>query len=99
MQKIKPEQVSLFGDRVMIKADGEPERTASGLYLPPTDKDKEVPRTGTVISIGDDDSIKVKAGDRVMFGKYAGMDFEEEFGDKNIVVLRVGDIVGLLKKD
>jgi len=96
MAKVEIEKLSLFGDRVLILADAEEERTASGLYLPKKDKDAEPPRTGTVKAIGDEVET-LEVGDRVMFGKYAGQDFEETLGDKNLLIMRAPDVIGLIK--
>jgi chaperonin GroES len=59
-----------LGARVLIKPLEQENRTASGIILPETAKEK--PQTGLVVAIGDDESIKVKAGDKVLFPKYTG---------------------------
>jgi chaperonin GroES len=59
-----------LGTRVLIQPLEQENRTASGIILPETAKEK--PQTGLVIAIGDDESIKVKEGDKVLFPKYTG---------------------------
>ncbi|MCS7040715.1 MAG: co-chaperone GroES [Caldilineales bacterium] len=59
-----------LGARVLIRPLEQENRTASGIILPETAKEK--PQTGLVVAIGDDESIKVKEGDKVLFPKYSG---------------------------
>lgn len=59
-----------LGARVLIKPLEQENRTASGIILPETAKEK--PQTGLVVAIGDDEAIKVKEGDKVLFPKYSG---------------------------
>lgn len=67
--KIQP-----LGTRVLIRPLEQETKTSSGLYLPETAKEK--PQTGQVIAIGDDESIKVKPKDKVLFAKYSGTEFK-----------------------
>ncbi|MFZ5857337.1 MAG: co-chaperone GroES [Chloroflexota bacterium] len=67
--KIQP-----LGTRVLIRPLEQESKTSSGLYLPETAKEK--PQTGQVIAIGDDESIKVKPKDKVLFAKYTGTEFK-----------------------
>jgi len=67
-------QVRPLGDRVLIKLVEEQERTQSGIYIPDTAKDK--PQTGEVVAVGDGEDIKVKAGQRVLFAKFAGTEIK-----------------------
>ncbi len=69
--KIQP-----LGTRVLIRPLEQESKTSSGLYLPETAKEK--PQTGQVIAIGDDESIKVKPKDKVLFAKYTGAEFKME---------------------
>lgn len=94
--KLRPLQ-----DRVIVKQSEAEEKTASGIVLPDTAKEK--PTKGKVVSAGPgklDDSGKpmplgVKAGDTVFYGKYAGTDVEVN-GEK-FVILRESDILGILE--
>jgi chaperonin GroES len=67
-------KVQPLGSRVLIRPLEQETRTASGLLLPETAKEK--PQTGEVIAIGDDEEIKVKVGDKVLFAKYSGTEFK-----------------------
>ena len=66
--KIQP-----MGTRVLIKPLEQESKTTSGLLLPETAKEK--PKTGLVIAIGDDEEIKLKVNDKVLFAKYSGTEF------------------------
>ena len=66
--KIQP-----MGTRVLIKPLEQESKTTSGLLLPETAKEK--PQTGLVIAIGDDEEIKLKVNDKVLFAKYSGTEF------------------------
>jgi chaperonin GroES len=63
-----------LGARVLIKALEQEGRTSSGLYLPETAKEK--PQTGLVVAVGDDEDIKVKVDDKVLFAKYSGTEIK-----------------------
>lgn len=64
-----------LGARVLIRPTEEQTRTNSGIYIPETAKEK--PQTGEVAAIGDDeDEIKVKVGQKVLFPKYTGTEIK-----------------------
>ena len=94
--KLKP-----LADRVIVKQNAAEEKTASGILLP--DSAKEKPTKGKVISVGpgklDDKGkpmeLSVRAGDQVIYGKYSGTDVEVE-GEK-FVILRESDILGVVE--
>jgi chaperonin GroES len=65
-----------LGSRVLIRPLEQESKTASGLLLPETAKEK--PQTGEIMAIGDDEEIKLKVGDRVLFAKYSGTEFKYE---------------------
>src|ERR1041385_2347596 len=89
-------------DRIVVKRIEEgAEKTASGLFIP--DSAKEKPQEGAVISVGNgkrgDDGklipLDVKAGDRILFGKYSGSDIKidgEEF-----LIMREDEVLGVLE--
>ena len=93
--KIQP-----LSDRVIIKRIEEEEKTAGGIVIPDTAKEK--PQEGEVVAVGPgkwDDygkrmAMEVKKGDRVLFGKYAGSEIKID-GDAHIV-MREDDILGVL---
>ena len=95
--KIRPLQ-----DRVIVRRVKEEEKTKGGLYIPDTAKEKPV--EGTVLAVGngkilEDGSVRkldVKAGDRVLFGKYSGTEVKVE-GEEHLI-LREDDILGVIEK-
>jgi len=94
--KIRPLQ-----DRVIVRRVKEEEKTKGGLYIPDTAKEKPV--EGTVLAVGngkilEDGSVRkldVKAGDRVLFGKYSGTEVKVE-GEEHLI-LREDDILGVIE--
>ncbi len=82
-------------DRVIVKAAPAEEKTAGGIIIPDTAQEK--PMRGTVVAAGPgkkDEPMTVKAGDTVLYGKYAGQDIEVE-GDK-MLIMRESDILGII---
>lgn len=63
-----------LGTRVLIEPLEQESRTASGLLLPETAKEK--PQTGLVVAVGDDEEMKLKVNDKVLFAKYSGTEFK-----------------------
>ncbi len=92
--------VKPLGDRVFVKVSASEEKTAGGLYLPDTAKEK--PQVGEVISVGDgklkDDgsrmAMDVKVGDKVLYSKYAGTDIK--LGTDEYVLLSEKDILAVV---
>lgn len=90
-----------LSDRVLVKRVKSLEKTASGIYIPETAKEK--PAEGVILAVGpgklnDDGTIhalSVKVDDRVLFGKYAGTEIKVD-GDERII-LRQDDILGVLE--
>lgn len=86
-----------LGDRVVLKRESAESKTAGGIVLPDTAKDK--PQKGTVISIGDGHVTKdgkrkpltLKVGDRVIFSSYAGD--EIRIDDDEYLLLRESDVL------
>ncbi len=80
-------------NRVIVEAAPAETKTASGLYIPDTAQEK--PQRGTVISVSEKDedgkTPQLKAGDKIMFGKYSGT--EIALGDKNYLIMRESDIL------
>ena len=89
-------------DRVVVKQSDAEEKTAGGIILPDTAKEK--PQIGKVIAIGpgkllDDGKrakMSVKKNDEVIYGKYIGSDVEID--QEKYVVLRESDILGIIEK-
>jgi len=63
-----------LGSRVLIKPLEQESKTASGLLLPETVKEK--PQTGLVVAVGDDEEIKLEVNDKILFAKYSGSEFK-----------------------
>jgi chaperonin GroES len=88
--KIKP-----LADRVLVEPMQAEEKTASGIIIPDTAKEK--PQKGTVIAFGPgtkDEKMEVKAGDIVLYGKYAGT--EINVGGKDYLIMRQSDILAIV---
>jgi chaperonin GroES len=89
-----------LGDRVVIERDEAEAKTAGGIVLPDTAKDK--PTRGTVVSVGDGRlmnngnraPLQVKVGDKVLFSSYAGDTFK--LADRELVLMREEDILAVL---
>jgi chaperonin GroES len=94
--KIRPLQ-----DRVIVKRVAEEEKTKGGIIIPDTAKEK--PIEGEVIAVGPGKledgkrlELSIKAGDRVLFGKYAGT--EVKLDGVEHLILREDDILGVIEK-
>ncbi len=91
-----------LGDRVLVKPLEAEEKTKGGIVLPDTAKEK--PQEGKVIAVGsgkvlDDGSIKaleVKAGNKVLYGKYSGTEVTTKEGE-DYLIMREEDILAILK--
>ncbi len=81
-----------LGTRVLIRPLEQEAKTTSGLYLPETAKEK--PQTGEVVAIGDDESIKLKVKDKVLFAKYSGTEFK--FENVDYLLLESTDVLARL---
>jgi chaperonin GroES len=81
-----------LGTRVLIHPLEQEAKTTSGLYLPETAKEK--PQTGEVVAVGDDESIKLKVKDKVLFAKYSGTEFK--FENVDYLLLESNDILARL---
>lgn len=82
-------------DRVLIEPAAAETKTASGLYIPDTAKEK--PQKGTVIAVGSgkkDEPITVKVGDTVLYGKYSGTELQVD--GKDYLIMRESDIFAVV---
>ncbi len=88
-------------DRILVRRTAEEEKTAGGLYIPDTAKEK--PQKGEIIACGkgrvtEDGKIlplEVKVGDRVLFGKYSGTELKIE--GQEFLMMREEDILGIVQ--
>lgn len=93
-------RINPLNDRVIVKRVEEEQKTAGGIIIPDTAKEK--PQEGEVVAVGpgkrDDDgkriALEVKEGDRILFGKYAGTEIKID-GEEHIF-MREDDILGIL---
>ena len=88
--KIQP-----LADRVLIEPAAAETKTVGGIIIPDTAKEK--PLQGTVVAVGrgtKDEEMVLKAGDQVLYGKYAGTELEHE-GNKYLI-MRQSDVVAVL---
>ena len=84
-----------LADRVLIKPMEAEEKTASGIIIPDTAKEK--PQKGTVVAVGPgtkDEKMDVKAGDTVLYGKYSGTEIEMDNAD--YLIMRQSDILAII---
>lgn len=81
-----------LGSRVLVKPLEQESRTVSGILLPETAKEK--PQTGLVIAVGDDEAIRVKVNDKVLFAKYTGTEFKHNGVD--YLLMESNDILARL---
>src|SRR5438309_8937729 len=96
--KIRPLQ-----DRVIVKRVEEEEKTRGGIIIPDTAKEK--PQEGEVISVGPGardetgkvQALDVKAGDRILFGKWSGT--EVKLDGKDLLIMKESDILGVLEPE
>jgi chaperonin GroES len=90
-----------LNDRVLVKRLEEEDKTAGGLYIP--DSAKEKPTRGKVIAVGsgrsNDDGVRkpldVKAGNTILFGKYAGT--EIKIDGEELIIMREDDILAVVE--
>ena len=84
-----------INDRVVVKAAPAEEKTAGGIIIPDTAKEK--PQKGEVIAVGpgkEGNALTVKVGDSVLYGKYAGQELHYDGDD--LLIMREDDILVIL---
>lgn len=84
-----------LADRVLVEAAAAEEKTASGIIIPDTAKEK--PQKGKVVAVGNgkkDEPLTVKAGDDVLYGKYAGTEITVD--GKEYLIMRESDIFAIV---
>src|SRR5271166_5115340 len=97
IMKLRP-----LGDRILVMRIKEEEKTKGGIIIPDTAKEK--PQEGKVVAVGKGKTnekdgklipLEVKAGDKILFGKYSGSEIKLE-GEEHLI-LREDDILGILE--
>ncbi len=84
-----------LADRVVVEPAPAEQKTASGIIIPDTAKEK--PQRGTIVAIGDgtkDNPMTVKVGDVVLYGKYAGTEFTID--GKEYLIMRESDVIAII---
>ena len=85
-----------LADRVLVQAQEAETKTASGLYIP--DSAKEKPQQGVISAVGSgkkDEPMELKAGDKVMYGKYSGT--EVSYDGKDYLIMRQSDVIAVIE--
>jgi chaperonin GroES len=105
-EKKKPAKTALklqpLGDRVVVEREESEGRTAGGIVLPDTAKDK--PSRGTIVAVGDGklledgsrSQLQVKVGDRVLFSMYGGD--QVKIGEQELLLMREDDILAIIEE-
>ena len=84
-----------LADRVLVEPTAAETKTASGIIIPDTAKEK--PQEGTVVAVGNgkvDEPMTVKVGDKVLYGKYSGQELKIEGTD--YLIVKESDLLGVL---
>ncbi|MDI6759053.1 MAG: co-chaperone GroES [Candidatus Omnitrophota bacterium] len=91
-----------LGDRVVVKPQEAEAKTKGGILLPDTAKEK--PQEGTIVAVGKGKvlengnvaSLEVKAGDKILYGKYSGNEITTTEGEE-LLIMREEDILAIIK--
>jgi chaperonin GroES len=96
-----PTKIRPLHDRVIVKRTGEIEKTKAGIIIPDTAKEK--PQEGKVVAAGPGRleegkviPLDVNAGDKILFGKYSGVEIKLD-GEEHLI-LREDDILGVIEE-
>ncbi|MGN0189978.1 MAG: co-chaperone GroES [Candidatus Cryptobacteroides sp.] len=84
-----------LSDRVLVEPKEAETKTAAGLYIPDTAKEK--PQQGTILAVGagkKDEPMELKVGDVVLYGKYAGTEITVD--GKNYLIMKQSDVLAVL---
>jgi chaperonin GroES len=95
MAKASKVNITPLHDRVIIRAAAAETKTAGGIIIPDTAKEK--PQRGVVVAVGTgkvDEPMTVKTGDTVLYGKYAGTEINLEGED--LLIMRESDILAIV---
>lgn len=87
--------VKPLADRVLVEPAAAEEKTAGGIFIPDTAKEK--PQKGTVVAVGNgktDEPMTVKVGDQVLYGKFAGTELNIE--GKDYLIMRESDLFAIV---
>ncbi len=87
--------VKPLADRVLVEPAAAEQKTAGGIIIPDTAKEK--PQKGTIVAVGNgkkDEPLTVKVGDLVLYGKYAGTEINVD--GKDYLIMRESDILAIV---
>jgi chaperonin GroES len=87
--------ITPLADRVVVEAAQAEEKTAGGIFIPDTAKEK--PQRGTIVAVGagkKDEPLTVKVGDVVLYGKYSGTEISVD--GKDYLIMRESDIYAII---
>jgi chaperonin GroES len=101
MEEIEMKVRPLY-DRILVRRVAEEEKTKGGIIIP--DSAKEKPSEGEVVAVGSGKvnekgqlrPLEVKAGDRILFGKYSGNEIKVEGAE--LIILREDEVLGVVEK-
>ncbi|MFM7747641.1 MAG: co-chaperone GroES [Bacteroidota bacterium] len=88
-------KITPIADRVLVEPTPAEEKTAGGIIIPDTAKEK--PQRGTVVAVGQgkkDEPMTVKSGQTILYGKYSGT--EVQIDGKDYLIMRESDIMAIL---
>ena len=88
-------KITPIADRVLVEPSPAEDKTAGGIIIPDTAKEK--PQRGTVVAVGQgkkDEPMTVKAGQTILYGKYSGTEVQIE--GKDYLIMRESDIMAIL---
>ena len=94
--KISHIMIKPLADRVLVQAQEAETKTASGLFIP--DSAKEKPQQGVIVAVGGgkkDEPMELKVGDKVMYGKYSGT--EVSFEGTDYLIMRQSDVIAVIE--
>ena len=94
-QTMSQVNIKPLADRVLVEPAAAEEKTASGIIIPDTAKEK--PQKGSVVAVGGgkkDEPLTVKVGDSILYGKYAGTEITVDGHD--YLIMRESDIFAVL---
>lgn len=94
------------GDRILVKRDVVEERSAGGIYIPDSAREKERAQGGLVLAIGAGKRdangnripLEVQQGDRVYFGKYAGTEAGKDADGSDLIIIREDEVLGVIQR-
>ena len=92
---LKDMNIRPLADRVLVEPKEAETKTASGIYIPETAKEK--PQQGKVIAVGSgkkDEPMELKVGDTVLYGKYSGTEITVD--GKDYLMMRQSDVLAVL---